>query len=272
MKKSKALKKQGYKKKFKGTRYIAKVLKKYGGKKYKDYGARVEKSREIYQTLKANNQKVSVDNIESLFRKQRPSKILPIKEKPLLYYELKRDEIYYFDLINIGGLIQKTTNRITFISDLFNEDVEEVQGGEKPDYNDTFSAFVTFINKEIKEREQGYQFRIKVTEPEEVNGRWISRIISTDPSGEEDNFGYEPGVGGGIGPEPRTPIQPTKTPTKPPSKAPTSEENIAKELEIKEIQKKIDLEKQENIKLAMDLFKEGLITKLEFKELISKIG
>ena len=41
---------------------------------------------------------------------------------------------------------------------------------------------------------------------------------------------------------------------------------------LKEIQKKIDLEKQENLTLAMDLFKSGMINKLEFKELIAKIG
>ena len=268
MKKTKALKKSGYKKKFKGTRYIAKVLKNYGGRKYKDYSIRVDKSREIYETLKANNQKVNIKNIESLFRKQRPSKILPTKEKPLLYYELKRDEIYYFDLINFGGLIQKTTNKITFVSDIFNEGIDEIQGGEKPDYSDTFSSFVTFVNKEVKDRVQGYQFRIKVTEPEEIDGRWISRIISTDPTGEEDNFGYEPGIGTGIGPEPRKPIEPTKQATKQPTKAQRSEENIAKEIER---QQQIDLEKQKNIKLAMELYKDGLINKLEFKELYNKI-
>lgn len=265
-------KKRYYKKKFKGTRYIAKVLKRYGGKKYKNYSERVAKSREIYETLKANNQKVNIQNIGSLFRKQRPSKIIPLQEKPALFYGLKKADFYYFDLIDIGNSIQKTTNKITFVSELFNEGIDEVQGGEKPDYSDTFSSFVTFINKEIKEREQGYQFRIKVTDPEEIDGRWISRIISIDPNGEEDNFGYEPGVGTGIGAEPRIPIQPTKKKPTTPTKAPTSEENIAKELEIKEIQKKIDLEKQENLKLAMDLFKSGMINKLEFKELIAKIG
>jgi hypothetical protein len=272
MKKVTQTKKSSYKKKFKGSRYIANVLKKYGGKKYKDYGLRVAKSKEIYETLKSNNQRVSVSNIQALFRKQRPSKILPTKQKPLLYYELKKDDIYYFDLINIGGLIQKTTNEITFVSELFNEDVNEIQGGEKPDFSNTFSEFVAFVNKEVKQRAQAYEFLIQVTDPEEINGRWISRIISVDPSGEEDNFGYEPGVGTGIGPEERKPIIPIKQTTGKPSKAATSEENIAKELEIKEKQQKIDLEKQENIKTAMELFKSGLISKLEFKELISKIG
>lgn len=133
-------------------------------------------------------------------------------------------------------------------------------------------SWVAFVNKEVKQRAQAYDFLIQVTDPEEIDGRWISRIISVDPSGEEDNFGYEPGVGSGIGPEERKPIQPTKQTIEKPSKAATSEENIAKELEIKEKQQKIDLEKQENIKTAMELFKSGLISKFEFKELISKIG
>jgi hypothetical protein len=266
MKKSKALKKQGYKKKFKGTRYIAKVLKKYGGKKYKYYGARVEKSREIYQTLKSNNQKVSVDNIESLFRKQRPSKILPIKEKPLLFYKLKSEPIYFFDLADFPNYIKETTNKITFVSEIFNEGFEEAQGGSKFGYENAFSEFVNFVNKSTKQRDDAYGFLIKVTDPEEINGRWISRIVSIDPSGEEDNFGFEPGVGSGIGSEPRKiksePKQPESKPTK---------EQIDAEIKIKQLDAETKLTNARTRENLTQLFLKGELTKAEFKEYMALI-
>jgi hypothetical protein len=267
MKKSKALKKQGYKKKFKGTRYIAKVLKKYGGKKYKDYASRVAKSNEIYETLKANNQKVSVQNIQGVFRKHRPTKqTLLQKEKPLLFYKLKREPIYFFDLADFPNYIKETTNKITFVSEIFNEGFEEAQGGSKFGYENAFSEFVNFVNKSTKQRDDAYGFLIKVTDPEEINGRWISRIVSIDPSGEEDNFGFEPGVGSGIGSEPRK----IKSGPKQPESKPTNEQ-IDAEIKIKQLDAETKLTNARTRENLTQLFLKGELTKAEFKEYMALI-
>lgn len=270
MKKNNRTKKSGYKKKFKGIRYISKVLKKYGGKKYKDYDLRLQKSREIYQQLKTNNQKVIIQNISPVFRKTRlieKTKKSIQGEAPVLNSKFKQEELYYFDLINFPYLIQSSSNEITFVSEIFNEGVTEITGGSKPDYKESFSQFVNAVNKQVKEREQAYGFRISVTDPELIDGNWISRIISTDPSGEEDNFGFNPQ--GGDGKEPTIEEIDKKLSTQPLKQS--SEELRAMELRIQEQKNDLEKLKQENLKTAMSLFQQNLITKLEFKEMMAKI-
>ena len=78
--------KKKIKKKYKGIRYIAKVLQKYGGKKYKgNYKQALTKSKEVLKQLQGQGQKIRVNNILQVTRKHRVTK--PVKQKPLLFYK-----------------------------------------------------------------------------------------------------------------------------------------------------------------------------------------
>ena len=61
------------KKKFKGTRYVANVLKKYFNKKYPTYTAALPKAREVTDKLRESGQKFTVKNVESIVRKIKDS-------------------------------------------------------------------------------------------------------------------------------------------------------------------------------------------------------
>jgi len=253
-----AIKKRKYKKKYKGTRYIAKVLQKYGGKKYKKYSDALSKSRSVLQELNAKGQKVRVSNILDVTRKHREP-----KERPRLLPNLQSPQPY-FALTDYPTDIFRTSSEITFISDLFNKDVEEIQGGERPSYRKYFSGFVNHLNKTIKERENAYDFRVVCTPPEydKKNKKWISKIIAIDPDGEETDFGYEPTTGLEGGPEITPP--PSKKEPKP-TKINKSDEERIKELDLK-------LTKEKSIQQVRELFLKGLINKKEYKDEIDRIS
>ena len=257
--------KKKIKKKYKGIRYIAKVLQKYGGKKYKgNYKQALTKSKEVLKQLQGQGQKIRVNNILQVTRKHRVTK--PVKQKPLLFYKLAKGEPY-FDLVNYPTYINSSTNEITFISSIFNIGVEEIQGGTKPSYKDTFSSFVNFGNKEMSigkiSSSDEIPIFVKCTEPEQdKNGNWFSEIISVDQNGDSYDFGFEP-----TGPiDYFKPIEyePSKEKVKSKKQVKSEQEKI-KELDLK-------IKKEENRTLAMKLFLDGKLTKKEYKELIADIN
>lgn len=268
------------KKKYKGVRYVAKVLKKYYPKRYKNQREALGQAREVFQKLQTQGRKTRVVDILDLTRKHRGKPEVKKPEaptaKPLLFYKFFLDT-YYFDLQNYPADIQSTTNEITFVSKLFNEGVTEIRGGSRPEYNKTFSSFVNYINKNLTSRDDAYEYLVKGTSPEwnPETQRWESRIISIDPTGEETDFGYRP--------------TPTKAPTKEeieeidkkiiePSKVEPSPKSESKSSREKELELELLIEKEktaakkaENQKALIELFKDGLLSKEEFKDLMNKI-
>ncbi len=264
------MKKALKKKKFKGTRYVAKVLSKYFKKKYPNYTSALSKARELTDQFKSSGQKFTVKNVEFAVRKHRV-KTIPSPEEPettekapYLFYSLQKSH-YFFELPNFPTYINDTTKDITFVSDIFNEGIFEIQGGQRPSYNKVFSAFVNFINKKITDRKQGYQFQVITLPPvfnKETN-RWEARIVSTDSKGQQDDFGYEPGAGT---PTDEKPIKaPKTTPTPTAAPAPKSEELVKLETELK-------LSKEKSRQQANELFLKGLYTKKEYKDEIDRIN
>lgn len=247
------------KRKFRGTRYVANVLKKYFKKKYPTYQSALPKAREVAQQLRDSGLRFTVKNIEFLVRKHRPPQ--PPKEKPHLYYKLTGLSPY-FELIDYSGYIKLTTDEIFFVSDLFNEGVEFIQGGERPSYKESFSGFVQFCNKEIEDGEYESKFLVTCTPPEysKENARWESRIISSDSDGEEVDYGYEPitDIEG---------LEPVSKKSKKQLK-PKSEKKQAPT----ETDKEIELKRQENLQLAMKLFLNKDISKQEYKEMVAMIN
>ena len=256
--------KQKKNKKLKGVRYVAKVLKKYGGKKYKgNYKFALEKSKEILQQIKSKGEKVKVSSILDKARKHRIAKAEEKLKAPLLFYKLTTPEPY-FTLVDYPTYIYDTTSEITFVSDIFNLETEEIEGGQRPPFRKTFSGFVNFLNKEITDRTRAYDYRIICTPPvfnKELK-RWESKIIPIDPEGEEDNFGYEPSTG----PEGEDKTFKTKQkPTPATPKKQKSDFEVAKEIDLK-------IEQEKSRQLAMQLFLNDKISKLEYKEMIDAIN
>jgi len=256
--------KQKKNKKLKGVRYIAKVLKKYGGKKYKgNYKLALEKSKEVLQQIKSKGEKVKVSSILDKTRKHRTPKAEKKVQAPLLFYKLSSPEPY-FTLVDYPTYIYNTTSEITFVSDIFNLETEEVEGSQRPNFRKTFSGFVNFLNKEINDRTKAYDYRVVCTPPEfnkELN-RWESKIIPIDPEGEENDFGYEPTIG--TGGEDKT----LKTKQKPAPATPKKQKSdfeVAKEIDLK-------IEQEKSRQLAMQLFLNDKISKLEYKEMIDAIN
>jgi hypothetical protein len=256
------------KRKFKGTRYVAKVLNKYFKKKYPNYTSALPKAREITEKLKSSGQKFTIKNVEAIVRKHRIKKepITEVKKsKPLLFYKLVIDSNYY-DLQDYSTYINDTTNEIYFTSSLFNEGVTDIQGGTRPSYNKTFSSFVDYLNKNITSREDAYDYLVRCTEPEfnEENKRWESRIISVDPSGEEMDFGYSP-----------TKTQSTsiaEIDKKLSQEEPKKSKQEPKSQKVKELELELTLSKEKLRIQANEMFLKGLFTKKEYKDEIDRIN
>lgn len=245
------------KKKYKGVRYIARVLQKYGGKKYKgNYKNALNKSREVLSTLQQKGQKVKVSNILDVTRKKR--------NIPKLFYKLAKPEPY-FRLIQYPTYIKDTTKEITFISEVFNLGTLSVEGGEKPNYNDTFSSFVNFSNKEMgaegKNSSDEITIYVVCTQPlKDKNNKWVSKIITVDPKGDPYDFGFKPS------------LEPTKGL---PQQQPGKQQAIPKEIKSEKVRQKeleLKIEKEKSRQLAMQLFLNKDITKLEYKEMIQQIN
>jgi hypothetical protein len=265
-------KKVRYKKKYKGTRYVAKVLNKYFKLKYPTYNSALPKAREINSLLKLNGTKFTVKNVSSFIRKPQKNKF--IKQKPLLFYKLSQI-IPYYEMIDYPTYIFDTTNEIYFTSDLFNEEVEIIQGGQRPSYKKTFQAFVQFMNKEQtfnnKRDSEDITCYIKALDPEldPVSKKWISKIISVTKSGEDYDFGYEKSINYIEGSAPGEPglkrIAPNKSKL---SKTTKPQQSLKKDQKSAENEaRKLDL-----IENAMKLYNENKINKQTFEIIIKNIN
>jgi hypothetical protein len=253
-------------KKQKGIRYIAKVLQKYGGKKYKKYSAALEKSRSVLSQIKDQGEKVKVVTVLDKVRKHRAETVRK-KVKPELFYRLRSPEPYY-TLIDYPTYINDTTNEITFISEISNEGISEIKAGTKPEYKDTFSSFVNFGNKQMSSMRISSSDEITIfvmaTEPEKIDGKWISRIISVDESGEEYDFGFSPQPESTL---PKEVIEPAKKKKgeKPTQKLEKSDQEKIRELDLKIL-------KEKSRQQANEMFLKGLYNKKEYKDEIDRIN
>ena len=260
------------KKKVKGTRYVANVLKKYFKKRYPTYNSALPKAREIVAQLKLQGLKVNTRNVRGLGVQYKRLPKAKTKQAPYLFYRLLQP-MPYFNLQDYPVYIKNTTNEIFFVSPLFNQEVEEIQGGTKPKYSKTFSGYVDFVNKEIADqggRENQYEtdYRVVCLPPEynKVTKRWESQIVSINAKDEPQDYGYIPSqpLIPATGPAKK---EPTTTPAQKPPQKP-----VAKESEkTAEIKAETEKTRQENLNLAMKLFLNKDISKSEYKEMIEMI-
>lgn len=192
------------------------------------------------------------------------------------------NETYYFNLGAFPGKIETlSSNEIFFDSSISNPELPMIQGGtqQSPDqYRKYFSNFVNYIDKQRALKKIDYNdLRVICTPPvrNPKTGVWTSRIIVTDPFGEElepdlkeiiDNF------------DPLTPISPE--PIKPTGKGQLPKGSTKEELEvierIKATELNIEKSKEEQIKAqviadALKMLQEGKISHETFDKILSKI-
>jgi hypothetical protein len=257
------------KKKFKGTRYVANVLRKYFKKKYPTYTAALPKAREVTEQLKSRGLRFTIKNVELLVRKHRPKKEAPTAKAPELFYKLK-NAVPYFNLVDYPTYIHDTTDEIHFISGLFNADVDSVQGGKRPSYSKTFSEFVNFANKQINPDEYTFEYLVQALPPQwnKETKRWESKIATVTTDGDERDYGFEPSG------EPSLEAIEKKISPKPTKELPQKKEQppVAKSEKIIEKELELKISKEKSRQQANEMFLKGLLTKLEYKDEIRRIN
>ena len=193
------------------------------------------------------------------------------------------NETYYFNLGAFPGKIETlSSNEIFFDSSISNPELPMIQGGtqQSPDqYRKYFSNFVNYIDKQRSLKKIDYNdLRVICTPPERnpKTGVWTSRIIVTDPEGEElepdlkqiiDNF------------DPLAPVSEI-TPIKLGKDTQLPKGSTKEELEvierIKATERDIEKSKEEQLKAqviadALKMLQEGKISHETFDKILSKI-
>jgi hypothetical protein len=290
-------KKRAYKPVFKGVRYVAKVLVKYGGKEYSSYGKALPKAREVYAELVASGEKVRVGSVMGKVRVKRGS--VPKKgEVPQLPLNLQRTA-YFFELQDYPRWIKMTTDKIWFKSKLWRSELGVVQGGTFPEYRDYFAAFVNYCNKQMakadKEGDTGryaneWLVKCDTVRWNPATKRFECEIISVDGDGQENDYGFsadlpqDGGSGGG-----NTPKRDKKATTG--QEKGQSGKDSGADLEVeKEKTKRAELEAKkaevelETAKVRQQgayakaisdiafMLKQGVITKAQAKKMIAKLN
>lgn len=273
------MKKRIKKVKFKGTRYVAKVLQKYFKKKYPNYNSALPKAREVANQLKTSGQKFTVKNVEALVRKHRLPKT-PDKLAPKLFYKLLTP-VPYFELLDYPTYIHGTPSEIHFKSNLFNLEVEDLQGGQRPEFKKTFAGFVNFVNKIVHQDRESNLYEtdyLIVCTPVTKNPttkQWETEIISVNSSGDPTDYGYvsEPSLTTEIKKPELKPGKPSKETAKViPKKAVQKIAPTTKSEKVQQLEAETKKLYQENYNMAMKLFVNKDISKLEFKQMIDDLN
>lgn len=245
-----AKKKSGYKKVFKGVRYIANVLVKYYSKKYPSYSLALPKAREVYSLLKGSGVKVTVSSVRSIVSKKRvpKEKGLPELDSSLLQVSP------YFELVDYPTYILRSSNKIRFKSKLIPEGLPSIMGGDKVDYSKYFAPYVNHINKMAgltKPEDNRYEtdWLVTCTAPffDTAKKEWVSEIISLDNLGDEVDYGFNPN---------KPNLSPEKAIVK--GELPSEVKSTPEVIKTSEIDKMIELEKlqQKTIEEKMKAFRE----------------
>lgn len=255
----------------KGVRYIAKQLKKYGGKKYKDHKEAQAKAREVLKQLKEQGLKVNVRNINLLVRKHRSKKT---PDQPPFVPPAMFEQSVFWNIIDTSSednyidLVAQSSNQIEFRSNISPEPFDVFKGGDKIEYETHFKAFADYCNRilnlmrannEVPTSDDGVLISTTIPKKDKKTGQWYCEIYTCDVYGEDQDYGFDktnPGAEPteiikpnddpssiGLPEKPKTPEVPTGEPTQKPE-APPSKPTSDIELE------KLRLEQQERIKKA----------------------
>jgi len=252
----------------KGVRYIANALKKYFKGKYPNYRSALPRAREIHAELKTRKQKVILANIFPYERRKRGLKKAHIELTPELSTATN-----YFYLSDYPMWIARLSNKIWFTSELSPAGVEPIQGGDIPSYQEYFAAYVSYVNAmkaQTDPLENRYETEwMVVCTPlvKKSDGTYWSKIISCDEDGDPFDYGFDPKRPGEV---PEEPVLKNPEPVVPgvPAEPKTGAEPIST---AGKSQRDVEFERQKSMQGLMELYKDGLITKMEFKEYMGKI-
>jgi hypothetical protein len=198
-----------YRKKQKGTRYVAKALAKYFGKRYPTYSDRLNRAREISNQIKGSGNKVILQNIFGIERIPRIKKKINFRSEDIMagidpFLTDQQKEIFkpnpFYELGSYPDLISGMDSdlNITFVSEVSPIDSPSFKSGENIGYQAYFANFVNYTNRVINkiQNEIGrkltsdeIEYYVMATPPDE-NG--ISRIVSVDSDGNSNDWGFDP--------------------------------------------------------------------------------
>jgi len=280
----------------KGVRYIAKVLKKYGGKKYKDYKVALEHAREVLKKLQDQNLSVNVRNINEVSRKHRGPKE---QEKAPFVPPAMFDQSKFFEVIdnasedNYMDLIAQTSNQIEFRSNITSSPNDVFKGGDKVTYETHFKDFADYCNRimnlmrangEVPTSDDATLISTTLPKKDKATGQWYCEIYTCDVYGEDQDYGFDKNapksepteiiipnsdpasIGLPEQPKKITPEAPKPEPTKPEEPTKGTDYELEKlRLEQQERIKKAEIQSAERIKqdkLAQlkELLKDKVIT------------
>lgn len=302
--------KQYYRKKQKGVRYVTKALAKYFGKRYPNYSDRQKRARLITDQIKSSGNKVVLKNIFALERKPRAVKKTPVSGKDImagiepLLTQSQKDLFTPQPFWKLGeyptAIISLDQDlNITFVSDISPAGTDSFKAGDNIGYQEYFAQFVSYTNRLISKLQQQAGRKLTsdeidyfvMTTPPDENGE--SRIISVDQDGNSNDWGFDPN---NPDKEPLELIQPAQ-PIKP--KIPAIEEEIEEapaetiqpttklspqeqirleelktQQEIAKAQKakaEADIKKSDTINKALEMLYDGKITHDQFDMIVSKL-
>lgn len=280
------------KKSVKGVRYLAQTLTKYFNKKFPSYTSAMPKARELQAKFKKSGVKVGVASVFAVMRKKRGKAVVPKLPRKLT------EPQYYFFLVDYPAYIARCDKQIWFHSKLWKKGLGDIQGGTVPDYATWFAPYVQFINSiagQTSKDDNRYEHEwLVMCTPLRFNRnkqRYESEIISVDSNGNRITYGFNPEKQAPQrvsepqkGKVPPTEVKVPKIEEKPapevvkpvPGGGTESVESLAARERLAMAEAKLasaqaEKSRQENVSNLLKLFGQGVLSKAEFKELMSKI-
>lgn len=187
----------------------------------------------------------------------------------------------FYDLQQYPQMISDCETNVTFVSDIFDYSVPTLKGGDYAEYVIYFKGYVDYCNEFVSQDPEEYNSSdwagenmcVTTLEPEQdVNGRWIAKIIVCDGNGTpvEDMYGFAPDGESDFdkGESEVIPVEKGSAKKKREKKRKNNKESQGDSAEVVKLKLELEKEKNRKIEIYADLLKEGLITKKEFFDLV----
>lgn len=260
-------------------------------KKRKKESYTISEIRSLASSIYPNFKNESYSSLKKtkgrILRASPVEKILKEKEETPEIPErlLDFDQNYFFDAYKVlDAISRETSNKITFTSDISGLEDFQLKGGDDLEpspsefYQNTFGNIVNYFNKLVSLKSLDYtDIRIVCTPPKKVFGKWKSKILIVDDSGNkpgDENFNpellvalnkYNPKE------EYTKPPEVEKKPTKKPSEESKTDAETKKFIAQQQKEEKIEIEKQKTIRVALNMVSENKMTWDQFDELMKKL-
>lgn len=239
------------------------------------------KASELLKIFRDRNELITIKGINKYLKTTTPTRKPKEGAKvPFIVptmFEIKP----FYDLSQYSQMISDCASNVTFVSDIFDYSAPTLKGGDYADYSTYFKPYVDYCNEFVSQDPKEYNSSdwagenmcVTTLEPEQdVNGRWIAKIIVCDGNGTpiEDMYGFAPDGESDFdkGEAEVLPVEKGSAKKKREKKRKASKESQGDSAEVVKLKLELEKEKNRKIEIYADLLKEGLITKKEFFDLV----